>query len=165
MTYFSDLSVYRYCGGRPIPGVWNVGWLDSQHDFIKGAVPPDIMSKLITLALNKTLNQMRGFHYCQYCSKEDVMIGDGPVVTLLGSAEIWVPTSTGVGYYASPDLIVHYIQDHAYLPPAEHLEALRELSVDAWDPREAEAMVTGPGGSAGGSPALGRGDFSVRNSG
>jgi len=47
---------------------------------------------------------------------------DDPLV-LLGGAEIWIPDSSQ-GYFAAPDLIIHYIEEHQYLPPREFLSAL-----------------------------------------
>ncbi len=41
----------------------------------------------------------------------------------LGSAEIWVIANDGK-IFACPDLILHYIVDHNYLPPEEFIEAV-----------------------------------------
>jgi hypothetical protein len=36
--------------------------------------------------------------------------------------------------FASPNLIVHYIEAHGYLPPKEYLEALECVDVENWKP-------------------------------
>jgi hypothetical protein len=49
----------------------------------------------------------------------------GERVHTLGSGEFRITSSNGATFVA-PDLIVHYIADHAYLPPQEFLEAVLE---------------------------------------
>jgi hypothetical protein len=52
---------------------------------------------------------------------------------MLGSAEVWVPRSGG-GAFAAPDLIIHYIRRHHYMPPNEFIEhCLRFDPLSAWD--------------------------------
>jgi hypothetical protein len=130
MSYHPDLSTY-IAGQRELPNVRNVGWLDRQHSFPTGEVTALARARLRRLAKDKYTNQSRGFHYCEFCSEEEHRV-DG---VLLGSAEIWIPTDAG-GYYAAPDLIVHYIESHAYQPPSSYLEALGRLDIDEWSPPE-----------------------------
>ncbi len=128
--YYPDLSPYCYSDCQPA-GL-NVGWLDDQHPFEKGEVDPVLIETLLRLSLLRT-NAMRGFHVCELCESPvkyllEMEIGD--IKAMLGSAEIEVRSPAGVVYRA-PNLIVHYIRDHYYLPPAEFLEALRQMEVDA----------------------------------
>jgi hypothetical protein len=130
MGYYSDLSNY-VVDHRSFPNVKNVGWLDRDHAFNTGDVSEPLRLRLRQLAKAKYTNQSRGFHYCELCSEEDPRV-DG---VRLGSAEIWVPSSS-TEFYASPDLIVHYVDAHAYVPPAEYLDALERLDIDRWYPVE-----------------------------
>jgi hypothetical protein len=70
--YFEELSKYRYNFSSELEGVLNVGWLDSSHDFKKGPVLSEIIVKLRALAVTKTVNQARGFHYCEFCQKYEL---------------------------------------------------------------------------------------------
>ncbi len=42
-----------------------------------------------------------------------------------GNGEIWLTIHDGTNY-AAPTLILHYIDEHAYLPPVAFIEAVRE---------------------------------------
>jgi hypothetical protein len=142
MAYFPDLSTYSYTAPGPTPAVRNVGWLDVQHAFTRGPVSPDEAAKLVALAMYKTVQQMRGFHQCPFCDRDELAIRHGGLSTLLGSAEIWIPSLQAGVYYAAPDLIVHYVQSHGYQPPDPYLAALAELDIDHWDPDPVVATLT-----------------------
>lgn len=149
MTYFPDLSPYRY-GFEPAswsaagpPGVepevlywWpgnglgggafsvpevNVGWLDPGHDFPRGDLPAELVEKLDGICRASRFNMTRGWHCCRFCS------GSGAH----GSAEIRI-MGDGV-VYAAPTLIAHYVAAHRYLPPEGFVRALRDC------PGQAEA--------------------------
>lgn len=129
MTYFADLTAYEFLPGRP-PAL-NVGWLDDEHPFPQGDLPVELRSKVSELAVVAPTNQTRGAHLCELCAEvshtsnpQAVWRGQSRV---LGTAEIWVTSIAGVSY-ACPDLIVHYIDAHGYLPPEEFVEALTALS-------------------------------------
>lgn len=139
MAYYPDLSAYGYAVERAISHVQNVGWLDAAHDFPRGSVAAPLVAKLRYLAVHRTVQQMRGFHYCQFCTQEEVAAEHDGATTLLGSAEIWIPALDGRGCYASPDLIVHYVEQHEYRPPDAYLDALDALDVATWDPEPAAA--------------------------
>jgi len=53
----------------------------------------------------------------------------------LGNAEIWIPDGAG-GIFAAPNLIVHYIETHNYLPPSEFIEAVFNPLPEDWDAAE-----------------------------
>ena len=125
MTYFPDLSSYEYePSDRPM---LNIGWLSSQHEHAKGLVAEVVMDALKVLG-GKTMNQMRGYHQCDFCSAvaPSVLGGEeGTVELLLGSAELHVEGAGGV-VYAAPDLVLHYILEHDYCPPREFCQAVLE---------------------------------------
>jgi len=125
MAHFPDLTPYAY-GHRLQPGVVHIGWLDGRHDYPKGRVAGHVIEKLKQLATRPT-ELYRGFHVCELCShpkglspEQDWEWGksrasNGEIRVILGSTT-----------YAAPLLIVHYIQEHGYLPPEEFLRAVIE---------------------------------------
>ena len=128
MAYFSDLSQYTYTIEAP-PAV-NVGWLDPDHPYTHGKMPKGLFAKLRKRALENQVNPMRGFHECVFCLRENrqsrISLNCKGKVRYLGSAEVWVRSHDGTSY-AAPNLIVHYIEAHDYLPPKDFLDALAEM--------------------------------------
>ena len=121
MTYFADLTPYTYLEDSE-PAL-NVGWLDAVHPFPTGKCPGELVTALTRLAENR-VQQTRGRHYCEICwralgPKADRAALDG---IARGSAEFRVPGEGVV--YAAPELLVHYVKAHDYLPPAEFREAV-----------------------------------------
>ena len=133
MTYYPDLSCYRYCKTEKDPRVLNIGWLEAGRGFPRGEVPSLVPRRLLTLTEKYPVNAMRGMHWCDFCEERATPFG-GLCVQVddrevdLGSAEIRVGGRDGI-WYAAPDMIYHYIVSHRYRPPAEFLEA-----VLAYDP-------------------------------
>jgi hypothetical protein len=41
-----------------------------------------------------------------------------------GNGEIWLTTPGGINY-AAPVMVVHYIDEHMYLPPVAFIDAVR----------------------------------------
>lgn len=123
--YYPDLSVYRYEQDEADERLVNVGWLDGQHEYVRGGGPEGLPERLL-LFCHRRVNRTRGLHYCEICPPEAagpirVQIGDESV--LLGSAEIRVFGEDGA-VYAAPDLIYHYVTEHRYLPPEAFIEAV-----------------------------------------
>jgi hypothetical protein len=129
VAHFEDLTPYRFLGNRP--AAVNIGWLSLRQPYDKGPVAADLVETLRELAVLNPTNQTRGFHTCEFCEDQKVIPQTTAVwkgqVRKLGSAEIWVTSSAGVTY-ASPDLILHYIESHEYLPPKEYLQAISQFS-------------------------------------
>ena len=139
VTYYPDLSAYDY---SPDQGdLINVGWLGVGHEFPTGDVSTDIRNSLIELAY-ESRNVMRGFHYCEFCDEESPITVEGSTSdghyfrTFLGTGEIRIHTASGRAY-AAPTLLVHYIDAHQYLPPAEFIAAVAVPK----DQRPAEPIV------------------------
>ena len=131
--YFPDLSCYSYGLPRPLENVVNIGWLDCSQLFPTGAVPLQFKSRLYFWLELATVNRIRGFHECNLCraSIRQFAVLNGETVWL-GAAEMWIPSSSG-RVFAAPDLLVHYVEQHAYKPPADFVEAVLDQSVDqAW---------------------------------
>lgn len=128
MTYFPDLTPYSYQSTDPrepwsqLPRL-NVGWLDAIHPFGTGEHPGGLDSVLTQLAQAR-VQQTRGYHYCELCLH---MLGDDAYdaielnLVAHGSAEFRV-LGHGV-VYAVPELVIHYVTAHEYLPPADFCAA------------------------------------------
>ena len=138
MTYFPDLAPYSYAG-RIQPGVVHVGWLDGAHPFPKGRVDARSIEKMKLLAA-KPVELYRGRHICNLCVEPEGLIqaympGKGKLIDpespwLKWAAKRWSNgeirvVSNGVTF-AAPVLIVHYIEEHGYLPPLEFLQAIEQ---------------------------------------
>lgn len=121
---YPDLSPYRYTESNRI--ALNVGWLGKAASFTRGSIDSDIRNQLVRLARHP-VNMMRGLHYCELCSVESpirvVVSTELNKPAYLGNGELWVSTRDAT--FAAPTLIVHYIDSHSYLPPAEFCEAVR----------------------------------------
>lgn len=130
MTYFEDLSPYEY--SRHLPQgrgeVLNVGWLDDKMSYSHGAVDVDLAEKLLALC-QWPVNQYFGWHNCPFCQECPVRIADLEGEFCLGDGEIRVPRNDGKVVYVAPNLIYHYVTAHQYLPPAEFLDSLRDLTL------------------------------------
>jgi hypothetical protein len=125
MTYFPDSSEYEYAKGAARNSLHrNVGWLDREHSFPTGDVPHDLVEKLRACCA-VLHNPMRGYHLCELCALPTRGVPEvcGGKLVKLGCAEIRVEGKAGV-VYCAPNLILHYVTTHRYLPPAEFLEAL-----------------------------------------
>lgn len=58
-----------------------------------------------------------GFHVCEYCEQKGITISrgntsSGDVIMEFASGRSWI----------MPDMIIHYVRDHGYLPPREFCE-------------------------------------------
>jgi hypothetical protein len=125
MTAYPDLSPYQYTPGTD-GNVVNVGWLGRESKFVAGSLDKRFRFELRKRAENP-INVMRGWHDCELCDAESP-IRIGPLAGVhghisLGTGELWVTGDKGV-IYAAPTLIVHYVEDHGYVPPAAFVSAL-----------------------------------------
>ncbi|MEU0985675.1 hypothetical protein [Streptomyces sp. NPDC005953] len=120
MTYFADLSSYEYSDSAH--EMLNVGWLDNVNSYRTGSSPAGLVEALAKLGSAK-VNVYRGMHFCELCpdfptARENTYRGD----LFIASGEIRVTTDGVV--YASPVMIVHYVEAHEYLPPDEYCRAV-----------------------------------------
>jgi hypothetical protein len=116
MSYFPDLGtdalVVRGSSIRAI------GWLSSSCNFIRGASPSDFVERLreLTAAWTETARILEwpavaGPHTCELCG----------VATAAGI--VGVPSSDFL--YVAPEMALHYVEQHDYLPPQEFIDAVR----------------------------------------
>ena len=125
--YIPDLTPYCYDLPKAFESVVAVGWLSKGKPIQTGKCPEDVLKKLNRLILRERVNPMRGTHRCDFCNQYEIRLQISEHSLLLGSAEVWVPESSGRVVLAAPNLIVHYIVDHRYLPPELFINAIREF--------------------------------------
>src|SRR5262245_4352681 len=122
MSHFVDLSPSGYFG-RWEESLFAVGWLESDHEFARGAVGEDVFSALVRLWVDPW--HARATARRQPCPSCRVRKGPGHLTyqgmsVPRGSANLFVPGRNKV--FAAPPMILHYVDAHEYAPPAELLE-------------------------------------------
>ena len=154
MAHFPDLTPYSYGQVHPDPSVVHIGWLDGVHSYTHGVVPASLIEKLRRLSLNP-VELYRGTHVCEICEMPEIVRkdldvkrqalkqaiaekSDQPMRAFM--SEIYreweqsrqsngeIRIRHGAIVFAAPLLIVHYIEEHQYMPPQEFLEALEEVA-------------------------------------
>ena len=120
MTYFADLSPYRYMKDGFRPGSICIGWLDQAIEFSKGDTPPEFLDKLRNFYAVRFV-QTRGLHRCHFCDRHPLYFEQTD--TYIGSAELRIFGGAN-RVYCAPDLLIHYIEAHNYLPPQEFVSAV-----------------------------------------
>ena len=129
--YIHDSSPYCYDLPKPLESVLAVGWLTKSEPIQTGDCPTDVIEKIKRLILRESVNQTRGTHSCDFCGEDRIRLNVRDRTFLLGAAELWVPDDSGRIAFAAPNLIVHYIVKHRYLPPTPFLDAVRAFSEDS----------------------------------
>lgn len=107
------------------------GWLGSEG-FHAGVVPADLLERLTKLVVFKSSFFGSCLHPCPLCGSERVEGRYEGAIRILGTAELWIPDERC--WFASPNLLLHYISAHGYCPPAEYLTALASVDFDASRP-------------------------------
>ncbi len=116
-----------------------VGWLDGPIEFTKGASPPEVVSRLLSLDEVFLIDEgTRGYHGCYYCDpsafERSPGFGDGRITprgTYPYCDRPHSPESKGHHLvrldgvvYMCPALLPHYILAHGYRPPDVFQEAV-----------------------------------------
>jgi hypothetical protein len=96
-----------------------VGWLGNEFEFSTGKVSRQFFNKLRELT-EKAWQPVAsaGFHICELCQFQDYEY------TARGTSNLFIPFNGAV--YVAPELIVHYINAHHYLPPIVFLNAVMQ---------------------------------------
>jgi len=97
-----------------------VGWLSKSTPFTKGPTPPGFLERLLEFGDLGTY-MVSGLDPCTFC--EDVVRANS-TQELLGQGHILVQWRNQ--WYYAPNLIIHYIEAHQYLPPAPFIQAALE---------------------------------------
>ncbi len=126
--YFADLTPHEYSVFRPILNVLNVGWLDVNTPYRKGKVSNEVLDKLGQIILSEgvfeaRLNQLRGIRNCCFCGSSHFR------VAYVGRCELWIPAVEPGKLYATPSMVLHYIEDHDYYPPDGFLDSVMRLNL------------------------------------
>uniref|UniRef100_UPI0040560A9C DUF7919 family protein n=1 Tax=Acetatifactor sp. TaxID=1872090 RepID=UPI0040560A9C len=130
MAYYKDLTQYqieprKLIGEKNFENVFNIGWLGEDGNFTKGEVSEEFLMNLweyyrypvyMTRKLynNEGLDGYWKFFTALYNGRR----------RQLGKSEIRVMNKQKDRIYAAPELILHYIMNHKYLPPQEFIDAV-----------------------------------------
>lgn len=117
MAWIPDLTSFTYCDRYTGTSVLAVGWLEREHEYRTGRITTEVLKRLGELCSDRqqwSILVYRGFHNCTLCPKKAPH----------GSRNLFVP-GNGVTY-ACPELIVHYVDRHSYLPPGDFCQAVLE---------------------------------------
>ena len=129
--WFEDLSEWDFFGRKLSKKLFGeeystipiaIGWLEKGKPYTTGKSPKILVEKLYEFIKTREITHaFLGVHECDLCNvkllPERLNIIDG-----LGSKTTFVTHKDKV--YIFPDLIVHYINAHSYLPPTEFIEAV-----------------------------------------
>jgi hypothetical protein len=132
--HYTDLSAYTNHLRDALVNVKNVGWLNGAEEFSSGTVEPHLLNRLkqAFVGVGKFDAEavlIRGAqHRCEICGASPGVVEVGGKKKYLGASEIWIPAGRDV-YYAAPSLVIHYIEEHQYLPPAEFIDAISSLDL------------------------------------
>ncbi len=92
-----------------------VGWLGNSVP-TTGEVSPENLEKLEWVYENRIIDQgWMGEHECEICNNH---VDRGELLVIDGDK-----------MYVAPRMILHYINEHAYLPPKEFLNAIGNIHV------------------------------------
>ncbi|MGW2716801.1 DUF7919 family protein [Streptomyces sp. NPDC001492] len=132
MTYYADFSLYDYDYHAKPEGL-TVGWLEDGYDYPVDEVCKEDLANIIDLGSLRQ-HRSRGWHSCTLCGEytEHTATSKRAGITYrLGHAEIRAVSDDGL-LYVAPNLIIHYIVDHLYGPPAEFIDAVRSEVRRRW---------------------------------
>jgi hypothetical protein len=115
MTWFPDM------GHKSMVAVGDhiraVGWLHPDHPFPQGQVSAEFIARLRKFVQSgcRCADELywgvfMGFHTCEFCQKAR------------GLRNLGVPA--GQVLFVAPEMVVHYVEQHRYAPPAEFVSAV-----------------------------------------
>jgi hypothetical protein len=121
MTYIPDLMQEGI--------VVRVGYLSREHEYARGEVSDLVFESLVRLGQVQFPNctDYLGYHHCDLgsCGLKQVqeeLYWRGIWIPRSCRRDIWVPDRAVI--YNTPQLILHYVRAHRYLPPASFLDAI-----------------------------------------
>jgi hypothetical protein len=152
--YYVDLSPYQ-ANYIELPEVLTIGWLGIGKDFKTGKSSKEFIEKINRIFLcglfppsQVYVHELRGYLDCPLCNKTvSILLGDGSTlistgyghlldeytddeIFILGHGEVWIPNIYKEGhFFATQDLIYHYILDHQYLPPQEFINSVLQFDL------------------------------------
>ena len=130
MTYFPDLRSDTQVVSASY--VRAVGWLLPSKEFTKGECTPAALSALrrfsercVESAAALGWPSAGGVHICEFCGRDAACGNFGVAV--------------GDVLFVAPELLVHYVSSHGYLPPSEFLQAIAAAPLP-WTPEYTESV-------------------------
>lgn len=151
MTYIADLELCEYESTfqQTYPGCLAIGWLEEGHDYsINEEILDGFIEALKYIIENSKPNmifQYFGIHDCELCHKDKEKTkalsrqefiekyGDGTkyekpqkIIRTEDSKRhhnIFIHGKNDI-VYAAPELLLHYVVDHGYVPPMEFQESV-----------------------------------------
>jgi len=115
MTWFPDM--FRESMIAAGDHVRAVGWLHPDHPYSRGTESAEFVARLKEFArlASRSTEALywgicMGFHTCEFCEKTH------------GHRNFGVPA--GDVLFVAPEMVVHYIEQHEYVPPAEFVAAV-----------------------------------------
>lgn len=109
--------------------VLGVGWLERSIDFPTGPTPRDVFTRLTEFVRNPWQPFVSaGYHPCDLCQFD---------AEKSGTVNLYIPFQGKI--YVCPDLIIHYINAHHYLPPIEFCDAV--IACPAMDSMEYKRLL------------------------
>ncbi|NCS50695.1 MAG: hypothetical protein GPJ29_23535 [Microcystis aeruginosa BK11-02] len=133
MTEYLDLSFFTYThspwvfkSGFPYV-LLNVGWIGNEIKQNSNSIDDKIFKSLcynIREFIKYPVNLYRGSHRCEICGYDPYVPG---VEYKGGNGEIWIQGPNNLVFVA-PTMILHYIEDHKYVPPIEFIQSAVNVS-------------------------------------
>lgn len=109
--YFKDLErVERSFGVIMV----KVGWLDKGQPYTEGVAPKEFVEKLKRIPLGV---HTKGWHDCPFCNDAK------------SSSQYQLRIGKSLVVYDAPQMILHYIAEHNYLPPQEFIDAVMNYPI------------------------------------
>ena len=146
MTWFQDLQPCYYFGEEAATCLRAVGWLDNTALFTEGVCEATVVQRLIEYRENpwQPFGPFSGRHECNLCAAESspqsywtkmghivgtkrpvgqqVVSNEPGQANATSHSNLFIP-GDGV-IYVCPEGIIHYVQQHNYLPPREFVNAV-----------------------------------------
>ncbi|GAA4448432.1 hypothetical protein [Novipirellula rosea] len=125
MAHYADLAPCDYFTSDHDGKLVAVGWLARGHEFSRGDVDSDLVTRIHQLLVNPWQPCVAmGPHPCDFCR---VSGGPGQITmdtisATLGVSNLFVPADNRL--FVAPSLILHYIDAHDYSPPQDFCDAV-----------------------------------------
>jgi hypothetical protein len=115
MSFYPDLGTRTMVASGPY--VRAAGWLHRDHPYPQGPVPAAFVARLQQFAAGCSQSTQAlgwgmfcGLHGCEFCGG------------VYAGGNFGVPS--GEVLYVAPEMVAHYVQAHAYAPPAAFIAAV-----------------------------------------
>jgi hypothetical protein len=108
--YFKDLQEVNGYGGVSF---LKIGWLDEGQPYNQGVAPKEFVDKLKQIPLSV---HTKGWHTCPFCGNAK-------------SYSQYLIRKDRYKSYDVPEMIIHYMDEHNYLPPQEFIDVVMNIKL------------------------------------